>query len=264
MSESELDNFGRSRSLRRLRHFFRKSLPFQKFPSLQTLRTHEDDDEEELLDSQSLDHPGSSIPSIGAELRQLHERLGRLKRQVMEIKEKNTADLSEMSAVIKRGMERVELFGEQLDDFDQYVQVDKDNIQNQMEEMEAKIHHQINDQYSDLQEAIEGLYLRMDTLEKIYEEQKQQRDIEEKEASYARNLAVKIINMFICLTQVILLVLNTIAETLRPLTSNGANLAIIIFVLYLIATLSDDEVGRSIRRLFGRVLPGLSLWEVNR
>ncbi|KAF0304857.1 hypothetical protein FJT64_002646 [Amphibalanus amphitrite] len=117
MSESELDNFGRSRSLRRLRQFFRKSLPFQKFPSLQTLRTHEDDDEEELLDSQSLDHPGSSIPSIGAELRQLHERLGRLKRQVMEIKEKNTADLSEMSAVIKRGMERVELFGEQLDDF---------------------------------------------------------------------------------------------------------------------------------------------------
>ena len=58
-------------------------------------------------------------------------------------------------------MERVDLFGEQLDDLDQYVQVDKENIQNQMEEMEAKIHHQINDQYSDLQEAIEGLYLRV-------------------------------------------------------------------------------------------------------
>ena len=58
-------------------------------------------------------------------------------------------------------MERMEVFGEQLDDLDQYVQVDKENIQNQMEEMEAKIHHQINDQYSDLQEAIEGLYLRV-------------------------------------------------------------------------------------------------------
>ena len=60
-------------------------------------------------------------------------------------------------------MERVDLFGEQLDDLDQYVQVDKENIHTQMEEMEAKIHHQINDQYSDLQEAIEHLYLRVST-----------------------------------------------------------------------------------------------------
>ena len=45
----------------------------------------------------------------------------------------------------------------------------------------------------------------MDTLEKIYEEQKQQHDIEEKEASYARHVAVKVINMFLCLAQVTLL-----------------------------------------------------------
>ena len=100
MSESELDNFGRSRSLRRLRQFFRRSLPFQKFPSLQTLLTHTDDDDY-YDDSQSLDHPRSSFPSIGAEIRELHDRLGRLRRQVMEIKEKNTADLSEMTSVIK-------------------------------------------------------------------------------------------------------------------------------------------------------------------
>ena len=42
----------------------------------------------------------------------------------------------------------------------------------------------------------------MDTLEKIYEEQKQQRDIEEKEDSRARHIAVKVINMFLCLAQV--------------------------------------------------------------
>ena len=42
----------------------------------------------------------------------------------------------------------------------------------------------------------------MDALEKIYEEQKQQRDIEEKEASYARNIAIKVINMFLCVAQV--------------------------------------------------------------
>ena len=42
----------------------------------------------------------------------------------------------------------------------------------------------------------------MDALEKIYEEQKQQRDIEEKEASYARNIAVKVINTFLCVAQV--------------------------------------------------------------
>ena len=62
--------------------------------------------------------------------------------------------------------------------------------------------------------------------------------------------------------QVVLVVLNAVAETLRPLTSNVANLAIIVCILYLIAVLNDNEVGRATRRLFGRLFP--DSWEVNR
>ena len=62
--------------------------------------------------------------------------------------------------------------------------------------------------------------------------------------------------------QVVLVVINTMAETLRPLTSNIANIAIIVFILYLIAVLNDDEVGKATQRLFQRKFPGL--WEVLR
>ena len=62
--------------------------------------------------------------------------------------------------------------------------------------------------------------------------------------------------------QVVLVVINTMAETLRPLTSNIANIAIIVFILYLIAVLNDDEVGKATRGLFQKKFPGL--WEVLR
>ena len=101
MSGLEIDNVGKFRSMKRLRHFFRKTLPFQKFPSLHTLLSHTDDDDEGYEDTHSLTNPRTFYPSIGDELSELHEQLGELRQQIMDIKDKNTADLSKMSSVIK-------------------------------------------------------------------------------------------------------------------------------------------------------------------
>ena len=103
MSESELDTARKYRSWKKLRYLFRKSLPFQKFASLQTLLTHSDDDDDDdgYADDRSVANSRTSYPSVGAELRELHERLGKLSQQILDIKEKNTSDLSKMSSVIK-------------------------------------------------------------------------------------------------------------------------------------------------------------------
>ena len=103
MSESEIDHAGKIKSLKRLRRFFRKSLRFQKFPSLQTLISHVDDsdDDEGYEDEHSIANSRTSYTSIGEELKELHERLAMLSQQIMDIKKKNTTDLSKMSAVIK-------------------------------------------------------------------------------------------------------------------------------------------------------------------
>ena len=105
MSGSDIDHVGKIRSLKRLRRFFRKTLRFQKLPSLQTLISHveEDDydDDEGYEDDHSLANSRTSYTGIDDELKELHERLAMLSQQIMDIKKKNTADLSKMSSVIK-------------------------------------------------------------------------------------------------------------------------------------------------------------------
>jgi len=162
---------------------------------------------------------GSSQPWLQSIMDEIHERreeCDKLTRELDIQRQHFKQELEYLGGQLREEASRCERLEDAMNDLTELHQNEIENIKSGVTDMEEKVQYQSEERLRDIQEQIASLETRISRMEHQAAQHQQYVSIEGFENSNARAIVVKGINVLLTLLQVLLLLLATAAQILKP------------------------------------------------
>lgn len=156
------------------------------------------------------------LQSIMDEIHERREECDKLARELEIQKQHFKQELEYLGGQLREEAIRCERLEEQMNDLTELHQNEIENIKSGVSDMEEKVQYQSEERVRDIQEQLAILETRVSRMEHQAAQDRQHFSIEGIENSNARAIVVKGINVLLTLLQVLLVLLATSAQILKP------------------------------------------------
>merc|ERR1719309_608109 len=159
---------------------------------------------------------GMGLESLMSEIHDRREETDRLSEQLDVQRQHFKQELEFLGEQLREERFRCERLEEQMNDLTELHQNEMENIKTGVQDMEEKVQYQSEERLRDIQEQLSSLETKISRMEHQAAQHQQYVTLEGIENSNARALVVKAINVLLTLLQVVLLILATAAQILKP------------------------------------------------
>jgi len=157
------------------------------------------------------------LKTLMAEINNLREETERLREELEGQQVQFKQELEFLNIQLREEQTRCERLEDQINDLTELHQNEMENIRSGVTDMEEKVQYQSEERIRDIQDRLSGLETKISRMEHQAAQQHQQYvTFEGLENTNARALVVKAINILLTLLQVVLLILETGAQILKP------------------------------------------------
>jgi len=156
------------------------------------------------------------LNTLMSEINNLREESERLREILEEQCNQYKAELDSITFQLRDERFRCDRLEEQINDLTELHQNEMENIRSGVTDMEEKVQYQSEERLRDIQDQLSGLETKIFRMEHQAAQHQQYVTFEGLENSNARALVVKAINILLTLLQVVLLILETGAQILKP------------------------------------------------
>jgi len=156
------------------------------------------------------------LNTLMSEINNLREETERLREELDEQRQTFKQELDFVNGQLREERYRCERLEEQIHDLTEFHQNEMENVRTGVTDMEEKVQYQSEERVRDIQDQLSGLETKISRMEHQAQQHQQYVTFEGLENSNARALVVKAINIILTLLQVVLLILETGAQILKP------------------------------------------------
>jgi len=161
-------------------------------------------------------HPQPWLQSIMDEIHERREECDKLARELEIQRQHFKQELEYLGGQLRDEAIRCERLEEQMNDLTELHQNEIENIKSGVTDMEEKVQYQSEERVRDIQEQLATLETRISRMEHQAAQHQQYVSIEGIENSNFKAIVIKGINVLLTLLQVLLLILATAAQILKP------------------------------------------------
>jgi hypothetical protein len=158
----------------------------------------------------------TTLKALMSEINNLREETVRAHKELEEQRQKFKQELELINGQLREERFKFERLEEQINDMTELHQNEMENIKCGVTDMEEKVQYQSEERIRDIHDQLSGLETKISRIEHQASQHLQYVSIDGLENSNARGMVVKAINVFLVLLQVILLILETAAQILKP------------------------------------------------
>lgn len=167
---------------------------------------------------------GMGLESLMSEIHDRREETDRLSEQLDVQRQHFKQELEFLGEQLREERFRCERLEEQMNDLTELHQNEMENIKTGVQDMEEKVQYQSEERLRDIQEQLSSLETKISRMEHQAAQHQQYVTLEGIENSNARALVVKGINVLLTLLQVVLLILATAAQIIKPFLKSPARI----------------------------------------
>merc|ERR1719431_1978092 len=156
------------------------------------------------------------LESLMAEIHERREECDRLTRELELQRQHFKQELEYLGAQLREESIRCDRLEEQMNDLTELHQNEMELIKSEVKDMEEKVQYQSEERIRDIQDQLASLETKISRMEHQAAQHQQYVTLEGIENSNARALVVKGVNVLLTLLQVVLVILATSAQILKP------------------------------------------------
>lgn len=156
------------------------------------------------------------LETLMSEINEKREETERLREELDEQRQHFKQELEYLTEQLREERFRCERLEIQINDLTELHQNEMENIRSAVTDMEEKVQYQSEERLRDVQDQLSTLETKISRMEHQAAQHQQYVTLEGIENSNARALVVKAINVLLTLLQVVLLILETGAQILKP------------------------------------------------
>jgi hypothetical protein len=164
------------------------------------------------------------LESLMSEIHDRREETDRLSEALDVQRQHFKQELEFLGEQLRDERFRCERLEEQMNDLTELHQNEMENIKSGVTDMEEKVQYQSEERLRDIQEQLASLETKISRMEHQAAQHQQYVTLEGIENSNARALVVKGINVLLTLLQVVLLILATAAQIIKPFLKSPARI----------------------------------------
>jgi len=183
---------------------------------------------------------GMGLESLMSEIHDRREETDRLSESLEVQRQHFKQELEFLGDQLRDERFRCERLEEQMNDLTELHQNEMENIRSGVTDMEEKVQYQSDERFRDIQEQLASLETKISRMEHQAAQHQQYVTLQGIENSNARALVVKGINVLLTLLQVILLILATIAQIIKPFLKSPARIvSTLLLILGLVTAIKQ-------------------------
>jgi len=176
------------------------------------------------------------LESLMSEIHDRREETDRLSEALEVQRQHFKQELEFLGDQLRDERFRCERLEEQMNDLTELHQNEMENIRSGVTDMEEKVQYQSDERFRDIQEQLSSLETKISRMEHQAAQHQQYVTLEGIENSNARALVVKGINVLLTLLQVILLILATIAQIIKPFLKSPTRIVSTLLLIFAVVT----------------------------
>jgi len=156
------------------------------------------------------------LKTLMSEITNLKEETERAHKELEEQRQQFKVELDHINNQLREERFKFERLEEQINDLTELHQNEMENIKCGVTDMEEKVQYQSEERIRDIHDTLSALETKISRIEHQASQQLQYVSIDGLDNSNFRAMVVKAINVFLVLLQVILLIMETAAQILKP------------------------------------------------